>query len=423
MTTTSLGGEPRGGSLPTADELAVARTIQRSLLPEELPAIPGWSLSAHYAPARVLGGDLYDVIPLPGGLWALVLGDASDKSVPAALVMATTRALLRAAAQRLVLPGLVLARVNEDLAGQIPPGVFVTCFMALLDPVSGRLRFANAGQCPPVMRAGEEVRELRTTGWPLGILPEVSYDEEEVVVPLGASVVCYSDGLSEAHAPGGEMFGAARVRGAVASTRAGQAPIAAVLDALAAFGGTAGEQEDDLTLVCLGRDAEPPVPTGPVVLDAIAVPSAPDVERAAAEQVLASLAGEPLTTRQRDRLRTAVAETVMNAAEHGNHHRPDLMVDLTVVRLPDGVQVRVADAGHDGPIPEPATPDLDAKLAGLQSPRGWGLFLIRQMVDRMEVETTPAGNTVALTVSFEAASEPDDAAALSSPSSPEERSR
>lgn len=393
--------EAARGSFPTADELAVARTIQRSLLPAELPAIPGWRLAAHYAPARVLGGDLYDVIPLPGDLWGIVLGDASDKSVPAALVMAATRALLRAAAQRLVLPGLVLARVNEDLVGQVPPGVFVTCFMALLEPATGRLRFANAGQCPPVLRTGDEVRELRTTGWPLGILPEVSYDEAEVVVPPGADVVCYSDGVSETHGPGGEMFGAGRVREALAAAAGGSEPIETVLAALASFAGTGGEQEDDVTVVSVGREPAPASPPEAAVLDAFSVASEPDVERGAAERVLVALAGEPLSGQQRDRLRTAVAETVLNAAEHGNHYRVDLPVAITVTRLDGAIEVRVADAGHDGPIAEPPTPDLDAKLAGLQSPRGWGLFLIRKMVDRVDVLATPAGNTVVLTVCFD----------------------
>jgi anti-sigma regulatory factor (Ser/Thr protein kinase) len=398
-----VSAEVQGGTIPTADELAVARVIQRSLLPETLPDIPGWRLAAHYAPARVLGGDLYDVVALPGDLWAIVLGDASDKSVPAALVMATTRALLRAAAQRLVLPGLVLARVNEDLAGQIPPGVFVTCFIALLEPSSGRLRFANAGQCSPVMRTGDEVRELRTTGWPLGILPEVTYDEVEVVVPPGASVVLYSDGLSETHAPNGEMLGAGRLSDALAAAPDPAEPIGAVLAAHGAFAGPTWDQEDDLTVLSLSRDPEllPPAATEPVEVTRLTVPSLPDVERDAAERVLASLAGEPLTDRQRDRLRTAVAETVMNAAEHGNHHRPDLMVDITVARAGGEVHVRVSDAGRDGPIPEPVTPDLDAKLAGLQSPRGWGLFLIRQMVDRVEIASTTEGNTVTLTMQLE----------------------
>ncbi len=98
----------------------------------------------------------------------------------------------------------------------------------------------------------------------------------------------------------------------------------------------------------------------------------------------------------------------MNAAEHGNHHRPDLQVDITVIRGDGEMQVQIADAGRDGPIPEPVAPDLDAKLAGLQSPRGWGLFLIRQMVDRVEIVTRPDGNTVALTMRMDQSEENEE---------------
>ena len=129
--------------------MRIAQAIQRSLLPESLPTPPGWQFGAHYQPAQVVGGDLYDVIPLPNDLLGIVLGDVSDKSVPAALMMAATRTLLHATAQRIVLPGQVLARVNDALCTQVPPGVFVTCFFAILDPGTGRLRFANAGQCAP----------------------------------------------------------------------------------------------------------------------------------------------------------------------------------------------------------------------------------------------------------------------------------
>jgi anti-sigma regulatory factor (Ser/Thr protein kinase) len=117
--------------------------------------------------------------------------------------------------------------------------------------------------------------------------------------------------------------------------------------------------------------------------------------------VLTAVADLPLSERQRERLRTAVAETAMNAAEHGNHYRPDLLIGVEVVRCGDELLVRISDSGLGGPIPEVTEPNLEAKLAGLQSPRGWGLFLIEKMVDRVEVRDSPDGPIVELMVRLE----------------------
>src|SRR6266480_5988616 len=119
-------------------ELRVAQLIQKTLLPRDLPALPGWKVNAYYQAARQVGGDFYDFIYLDDGRVGLVIGDVTDKGVPAALLMATTRSVLRAVAQRVVKPGQVLERVNEIIYQDIPPKMFVTCLYALLDPETGQ---------------------------------------------------------------------------------------------------------------------------------------------------------------------------------------------------------------------------------------------------------------------------------------------
>ena len=163
-------------------ELRVARLIQQTLLPQKLPALDGWSITAHYQPARAVGGDFYDFIPFPDGKIGFIVADVTDKGVPAALVMATTRTLLRAAAERLVSPSAVLERTNDVLVQEIPPKMFVTCFFAMLDPATGHLRFANAGHDVPYHYTSAGVRELRATGMPLGLLPGMNYEEKETVL-------------------------------------------------------------------------------------------------------------------------------------------------------------------------------------------------------------------------------------------------
>ena len=188
-------------------ELRVARVIQETLLPKEIPSIEGWSLAAHWQPARQVGGDFYDFIDLPDGRMGILIADVTDKGVPAAMVMATTRSLLRAAAERLIEPGPVLARANELLYPDIPAKMFVTCLYIVLETSTGEMSFANAGHNLPYLRTKDGVVELRATGMPLGLMPGMEYEQKSVTIQAGQSLLLSSDGLIEAHNPGREMFG------------------------------------------------------------------------------------------------------------------------------------------------------------------------------------------------------------------------
>src|SRR5829696_7016498 len=243
-------------------ELRVARLIQQTLLPKHVPDLPGYQLAAYYQPAREVGGDFYDFLEFDDGQLGLVVGDVTDKGVPAALVMATTRTMLRASAQRLDSPGAVLKRVNDVIVRDIPPNMFITCLYAILDPRSGLLRYANAGHDLPYRRRrrsssnnnGGGAEELRATGMPLGLLPGMSYEEKEIVLGRGDSVLFYSDGLVEAHDPHRQMFGFPRLQGLVGTHRSdGPAMVNFLLSELARFTGEEWEQEDDITLVTLDR--------------------------------------------------------------------------------------------------------------------------------------------------------------------------
>src|SRR5437764_5643020 len=383
-------------------EMRVARLIQQTLLPKELPALQGWQLAAHYQPARQVGGDFYDFIPLAGGRLGLVVGDVTDKGVPAALVMATTRTLLRATAQRLDPPGQVLEHVNTVLAPDIPPNMFVTCLYAILEPASGHLRYANAGHDLPYQRRGDTVVELRATGMPLGLLPGMRYEEREATLAPGDSVLFYSDGLVEAHNPQREMFSFPRLRALLAepAIERGKPLIDFLLTELARFTGRGWEQEDDITLVTLQRShgaahvaqvpavdpaarADGAAADGVRTLAEFSVASAPDNERLAMRQVAEAIRALGLPPRRLEQLKTAVAEATMNAMEHGNRYRPELPVRVAVLASPGELTVRITDQGGGAPIGDPETPDLEAKLANEQTPRGWGLFLIKRMVDEL----------------------------------------
>ena len=131
------------------------------------------------------------------------------------------------------------------------------------------------------------------------------------------------------------------------------------------------------------------------------VASAPDNEREAMQQVAAAVADLPLTSKQVDRLKTAVAEATMNAMEHGNKYDPEKPVKISVARSETAVRVHITDQGGGKPVKDAATPDLEAKLIGEQSPRGWGLLLIKNMVDEMNIHQDDVYHTIELIVKLE----------------------
>lgn len=410
-------------------ELQTARRIQESLLPKSVPMLDGWQFAAHYQPAREVGGDFYDFLSLPDGRLGLVLGDVTGKGMPAALVMATTRSMLRAVAAPLsvsaVSPGHVLAHVNDVLCPDLPPGMFVTCFYAILDPVTGQICFANAGQDLPCLRRRDgTVQELYATGMPLGLMPGMRYDEHEAMISPGERLLFYSDGIVEAHNPAHEMFGYPRLQALLASRPEQTAVVADALTALADFTGTGWEQEDDITLVALQRlravegagaivqDQIPPTrqaltdngdgtsasgdagsaPASWRVLGKWQLTSAPGNEREAIRRVEAAVRGLALSPERLEHLKTAVGEATMNAMEHGNAYRADLPVAVEVSASATALRIGITDEGGNFSLRETPAPDLEAKLAGLQSPRGWGLFLIERLVDEVRVTGDDEGH-------------------------------
>jgi serine phosphatase RsbU (regulator of sigma subunit)/predicted ester cyclase len=241
-------------------ELRLARSIQQASLPIEVPTLEGWQISPYYQPAREVGGDFYDFHLLSEGRVGLVIGDATGKGVPAALVMSTTCGMLQAVSEASDTssssPGEVLKRANEALTVRIPPNMFVTCFYAILDSKSGSLTYANAGHDLPYLgRRSGDAEELRARGMPLGLMPGMGYEEKETVLEGGEDVLFYSDGLVEAHDPEGEMFGFPRLRAHVAERDEEKSLGEFLLDELYSFVGEGWEQEDDITLLTLERSA------------------------------------------------------------------------------------------------------------------------------------------------------------------------
>jgi serine phosphatase RsbU (regulator of sigma subunit)/anti-sigma regulatory factor (Ser/Thr protein kinase) len=395
-------------------EMRVATLIQQQFLPRELPELAGWQVAAYYGPARAVGGDFYDFIPLTDGRIGIVVGDVTDKGVPAALIMARTQSVLRGEAPRLIWPSEVLQRVNEILLPEMPERMFVTCLYGVLEPETGRLVYANAGHNPPYARTADGVVELRATGMPLGLLADMSYESREAILAADQSVVLYSDGIIEAHGPAGDMFGFPRLRELMTANLSGSEIIDAILEQLHAFTGPGWEQEDDITMVALRRDgAASAVMARTDASDAdadaegrllhLVLPGEQGNERVAMDRVAEAVASLALPKARLERLKTAVSEATMNAIEYGSRSDPAIPVEIDVTVAAGDLVVRITDQGLSGTIPDAEEPSIEAKLAGEQKPRGWGLFLIKHMVDAMEVVTDGNAQTVILTLHLEGA--------------------
>ena len=241
-------------------ELRLARDIQETFMPEHLPHIPGWELDVAWRAAREVAGDFYDVFELPKGKLGLVIADVADKGMPAALFMALTRTLMRAAASEGRSPGDALRRVNDLLVPDAQHGMFVTGLYVVLSPDSGRLVVANAGHHPPlILRSdSERVEQMERGETALGVLQDVTFLERETQLGSGDCMILYTDGVTEAISPDGAFFGEERLWTVIQQKcegRTAEATLTSIIDAVAEFVGD-NRPSDDLTLMVLRRQAD-----------------------------------------------------------------------------------------------------------------------------------------------------------------------
>jgi sigma-B regulation protein RsbU (phosphoserine phosphatase) len=246
--------------------------LQRHLLPRQIPQPQSWHIAAHYAVGRWPGGDYYDFLRLPDGRILLLVADASDQGAPSAALVAVTRSVLHSCplssgTERLPFcpfsepliqpPHILLGHLNRVLVENSLEEQFLTAFCGVLNPLDGTFHYANAGHPAPrwwraSSRAVESLRDA--AGLPLGVDPKASYHHKRIEIEPGDVVLLYSDGLTAALNPHGEMFGCGRLDDALreAAIDGAEAVKSAVLAQLGHFLGER-EPEDDVTLVILER--------------------------------------------------------------------------------------------------------------------------------------------------------------------------
>ena len=193
-------------------EAQLARQIQQTFIPSVLPVFPEWQIAARWRTARQVGGDFYDVIELPNNKLGIFIADVADKGMPAALFMALTRTLVRAAVLETQSPAAALRRVNDFLLPDTQQGMFVTAVYGELDVVTGSFTYVNAGHNPPfLLKAGGEIEKLTRTGIALGVTNEPNIHERTLIMMPGDTLLLYTDGLTEAFSPDGDLFGEGRL--------------------------------------------------------------------------------------------------------------------------------------------------------------------------------------------------------------------
>lgn len=238
-------------------ELDMARTLQISLIPRELLKIAGWDLAAHWQPAREVSGDFYDVFPLARATrYGLMIADVSDKGMPAALFMTSTRAILRASMTAARAPAHGIAHANRLICADTANGMFVTLFYAQCDPKTGEMVYVNAGHNPPLLyrKRKDQLSELARTGMALGVEEKSVFNQRTLKLNHGDFVLLYTDGVTEAINAEEQEFGVERLQQIILEKR--HAPAAEMLAALEkAVSAFVGEtlQSDDIAIVIVKR--------------------------------------------------------------------------------------------------------------------------------------------------------------------------
>jgi sigma-B regulation protein RsbU (phosphoserine phosphatase) len=363
-------------------ELAAAQQIQMAMLPN-LPThgrlIDGCDVAATLIPAKAVGGDLFDLIPLPDGRLMFMVGDVSDKGAAAALFMAKTVTLVNLLGREQVAPGELLTRLNTELCRENEACMFVTAICGVLDPASGRVVFANAGHNPPLQCSSDHLASYTDMppGTALGIFEEVSYSEAHLELGQGELLLLYTDGVTEAVNHELELFGEARLESLPLQLfDTSRAIVEGVVKAVEDFAGGV-EQADDITVLALRRRAVLPLKAETRMhggVDSVASTQewlASQLRQAGVEE---ELIGD---------LDLIADEVLANVIHHAYHDQADAEAWIHLEIDAEFVRVLFSDAGP------PFDPLVEAPEPNLQLPTeereigGLGILMVKRLADRV----------------------------------------
>jgi serine phosphatase RsbU (regulator of sigma subunit) len=236
------------------NELDMARKVQVSLLPAELPEIAGYSLAASWQPARETSGDYYNVFKLPDNRWGLIIADVCGKGAPAALYMAMVHSMIRERVERETSPASLLSKVNRALCRQRMEMQFITSFYGILDPVKATLKYALAGHPPPLLRKmSGQVKVLDGKGIALGVSNDARYEDMHLALEPGDSLVAFTDGATDANNAENQSYELAKLRETISSAPARAAALLTHLQSKLVEWVKDIPSYDDITFLVLSR--------------------------------------------------------------------------------------------------------------------------------------------------------------------------
>jgi len=376
-------------------ELDVGREIQLAMVPHRFPRLSEADVWATLRPAREVGGDLYDVVAAPGGKLWLCVGDVSGKGVPSALFMAVTKTLIASGVAQGIPPGDVMTQVNAELARDNDSAMFVTAFLACLDPASGELRYSNAGHNPPLLRHAAGLERLATRHGPvLGALEGVTYGESVARLAPDDLLLLFTDGVTEALDARDQLFSEARLQEVF---RTGQFESAehmatTVVSAVDAFAGSR-EQSDDITVMGLrfvGAEpsrAERHFPFRIANRIEALAETMPEIET-----LVERCGGGQVAQR---RFAVAFDELVSNIIKYAYPDGQERFIECELACVDGAIMATITDEGDAFNPLDLAEPDTSLALEEREI-GGLGVHIVRRMFDEMRYERREGRNVTTI---------------------------
>ena len=374
------------------EELKVASDIQMSMIPKIFPPFPDRNdidMAAAIVPAKEVGGDLYDFFIHDEKLYFCV-GDVSGKGVPAALVMAVTRSLFRTISLHQENAGGIVSSMNNALASANDTNMFVTLFCGILDMTTGRLNYCNAGHNAPVLLSDEKRLLPVVPNLPLGIMPEMEYQEQEVQIHYDDALFLYTDGLTEAENIREELFGEERMLEVLTGRKPSQQHLEKMQQAVRDFVGEA-PQSDDLTMLFIHY-----LNSESHTLHHLALQN--DIQEIPKVNTLVDEVAEEtgIDPSLSMSLNLALEEAVTNVVLYAYPEGQKGLVEVDAIIRPQSIEFTLSDSGIA--FDPTCRPDPDLSLGVEDRPiGGLGIFLVRQIMDKVEYERREGKNYLRMT--------------------------
>ena len=374
-------------------ELQIARDIQMSMLPKFFPPFPerhDLDMCADLVSAKEVGGDLYDFYIRDERLF-FCIGDVSGKGVPASLVMAVTRSLFRTVSAHEKSPQRIVTAMNESMSDMNDSNMFVTFFCGILDLTTGHLRYCNAGHNGPVILTDHKDFLPVEPNLPLGIVPGMSFKEQETDLHYDDALFLYTDGLTEAENINHELFGEERMLAALSGRRPSEEHLTKMQKAVAEFVGDAG-QSDDLTMLFIHylNEAMPDTSERHLILhnDIQQIPQLAEFVQTVADE-------KHLEQSQAMGLNLALEEAVTNVIMYAYPEGSDGLVEVEAVLKKDTLEFILTDSGV--PFDPTAAPEADTSLGVEDRPiGGLGIFLVRNIMDSVSYRREEGKNILTM---------------------------